>query len=130
MKKASILLLVVFLMASTFTGGFFLGRQMDRSEVRISQAPTVTTAPIPASSTGSPPKSEPVGSDALVNINTATVPELATLPTIGEVIAQRIVDYRQANGPFQSIGELTEVEGIGQKRMEAILDYITIGGQT
>jgi len=38
------------------------------------------------------------------------------------------VDYRQANGPFRSIGELTEVEGIGDKRLENLLELITVGG--
>ena len=125
MKKASIVLLVVFLLAATFVGGFFLGRQMNRSTVHISQestAPTVTTtAPSPAN---------PVDPDAKLNINTATVLELSTLPTIGEVIAQRIVDYRQQHGPFQTIGDLAEVEGIGEKRLETILELITVGGQS
>lgn len=144
MKKASVILLVVFLVASAFTGGFFLGRSVDRSEVRLSQS-VVTTAPTTASTTASTQPSastsqpssavSPVtapasSSDGRININTASVEELITLPNIGQVLAQRIVDYRQAHGPFQSLGELTEVEGIGEKRLEAILEYITIGGTT
>ncbi len=124
MKKASIVLLMVFLMALTFTGGFFLGRGMNRSTVRISEkattAPIITTT-IP-STTANP--------DSKVNINTASVLELSTLPTIGEVIAQRIVEYREEHGPFQTVGELASVEGIGQKRLETILELITVGGQS
>lgn len=125
MKKASLILLVVFLTAATFLGGLFLGRYLNRSEVRISQKET--TVP---SSSSKPETTEPVPEDGLVDINTASVLELSTLPTIGDVIAQRIVDYRTEHGPFQSVGQLTAVEGIGEKRLEAILDYITIGGQS
>ena len=51
-----------------------------------------------------------------------------TLDGIGEAYAQRIIDYRNANGPFQSIAEITNVSGIGTKRFEAIMDHITVGG--
>ena len=63
-----------------------------------------------------------------VNINTASKKELDALPGIGEVLAQRIIDYRQAHGKFQHLEELTNVSGIGQKRLEALLDYVTVGG--
>lgn len=62
------------------------------------------------------------------NINTATAIELAELPGIGAVIAQRIVDYRTANGPFESIEALSNVEGIGEKRIDAIYEFVTTGG--
>ena len=62
----------------------------------------------------------------LININTATANELMTLDGIGEVIAQRIVDYRTENGDFQSIEELMDVSGIGEKKFEAIKAFVTI----
>jgi competence protein ComEA len=126
MKKASLILLSFFLMASAFIGGVFLGRHLDGSQVRISQPETTTTST--TATQNSVPETVP-SDNCMVNINTATAEELATLPTIGEVIAQRIVDYRRANGPFQSLADLTAVEDIGEKRLEAILEYITIGGQ-
>ena len=66
--------------------------------------------------------------DGKVNINTAECATLAQLPGIGETLAQNIVNYREKYGPFQSIFELKEVEGIGQSKFRQIQDFITIGG--
>lgn len=63
-----------------------------------------------------------------ININIATVNELTMLPGIGETTAQRIVDYRNQNGLFASTDELEKVDGIGRKRIQAISEYITVGG--
>lgn len=65
-------------------------------------------------------------SNGLININTASAAELETLPGIGEVIAQRIVDYRNTYGPFQSVSALINVKGIGEKRLAAIINLVTI----
>lgn len=63
----------------------------------------------------------------LININTASKEELETLPGIGKVLSQRIIDYRRTNGYFKSIDEIKKVSGIGEKRFEAIKDLITVG---
>ena len=55
-----------------------------------------------------------------LNINTATAGQLETLDGIGQVLAQRIVDYRNANGPFASVDDLLEVNGIGPGILETI----------
>jgi len=55
------------------------------------------------------------------------VAELDTLPRIGPAIAQRIVDYRTANGPFTTIEEIMNVSGIGPATFGQIKDLITVG---
>ena len=62
--------------------------------------------------------SAPVGADAKVNINTADVKELMTLNGVGHKVAERIVAYREAHGPFKKADEVRKVEGIGQALWE------------
>lgn len=64
--------------------------------------------------------------DGKVNINTAEVSELDTLPGIGETYANRIIEYRNNNGAFKNIEDIKNVSGIGEKRYEAIKDLITV----
>jgi competence protein ComEA len=61
-----------------------------------------------------------------IDINRAELWLLETLPGIGEVLAQRIVDYRSQNGPFRRIEDLLKVSGIGPATFEKIKDYITV----
>jgi competence protein ComEA len=62
----------------------------------------------------------------LVNVNSATAAELETLPGIGEVTAQAIIDYRTENGPFASVDELLDVTGIGDVTLENIRELVTV----
>lgn len=64
--------------------------------------------------------------DGLVNINTATSEELETLPGIGQTKAAAIISYRENNGDFSSIEDITNVSGIGESTYENIKDYITV----
>ena len=75
---------------------------------------------------------EPAGNGAagVVNINTAGAAELALLPRIGEKAAQRIIDYRQANGPFKKAADLMQVKGVGAKTFELISPYVAVSGAT
>lgn len=64
--------------------------------------------------------------EELININTATLEELDTLPGIGEAKAQNIIDYREANGYFTTTEEIMEVSGIGEQIYNDIKDLICI----
>lgn len=64
-------------------------------------------------------------SQDLININTASVEELDSLPGIGPTIAQRIIDYRDENGPFQTIEDILNVSGVGPSTFDQIKDLIT-----
>lgn len=60
----------------------------------------------------------------LLNINTASVEELQTLPNIGVQMAQRIVDYRKQHGKFVSVDALQNVKGIGAKTLEKLKPFV------
>ncbi|MBI5305568.1 MAG: helix-hairpin-helix domain-containing protein [Chloroflexi bacterium] len=77
----------------------------------------------PASAKGTPTIAKSPGGK--INLNTATLPELDTLPGIGPAIAQRILDYRQQNGAFAKIEDIKKVRGIGDAMFDQIKDLIT-----
>lgn len=109
--------------------------------VEIQTEAPVTQNPQPPVATVSP---EPVADDTVkvsttaeatvvqnvsgvVNINTATAEELTVLDGIGDKKAQAIVEYRNENGYFTSVEELTNVSGIGEKTLAKNIDRITVG---
>lgn len=108
------------LMLGAFLAGMFIGRNIAGGSIQttVLNTPGTSQSAAPASSVPSQDK---------VNINTATLEELMTLEGIGQTYAQRIIDYREANGPFTDIKQIKNVSGIGDKRYEAIKDFITIG---
>ena len=63
---------------------------------------------------------------APVNVNTASIAELKTLPGLGEVMAKDIVRYREKNGPFRRVEELLIIKGISKKRLESWKPYLKI----
>lgn len=65
-------------------------------------------------------------SSGLVNINQASAEELVTLSGIGEATAAKIIADREANGPFQTIEDIKRVSGIGDKKFEALRDFICV----
>lgn len=121
-------LLVITIIFAVFSAGFFLGRNQNRNTVSVSlpaefmTVPSVTTEPERAETEETRVISFPI------SINDADKESLMALPGIGEVLAQRILDYRDENGAFSAPEALLNVEGIGKKRLEEILDLITIGG--
>lgn len=69
-------------------------------------------------------KAKPAGK---VNINTASVEQLATLPGVGPKLAARIVEYRQKSGTFRSPQELMNVRGVGEKNFAKLEPLLTVG---
>lgn len=68
-----------------------------------------------------------VGAVEMVNINTASKEELMQLEGVGSVVAERIVEYREANGPFAAPEDIMNVKGIGSSTYEKNKDRITVG---
>lgn len=123
MKKPGLVaIVIVCCIFVSFLLGFYLGRNLNGSPIQITKLPqaTANTAPIENQDT--------TGVIGIVNINTATLDELQTLPGIGPVLAQRIIDYREQHGPFTDPSQLTMVSGIGTERLNSILDFVTVGG--
>ena len=66
----------------------------------------------------------------VVNINTATSDQLQMLPRVGPALAGRIIDFREANGAFESVDEILAVKGIGESSFEKLRPYIVTSGAT
>lgn len=81
-------------------------------------------APGGLSASASTAAPDPTG--ALVNLNTATAEQLDTLPGVGPVTAQKILDWRGAHGAFSSVDELLEVDGIGEKTLADLAPHVTL----
>lgn len=73
---------------------------------------------------GAAPAAPGGGAPGVVSINTADVAELTTLSGIGEATAAAIVAHREANGPFATVDQLTDVKGIGPAKLEALRDQV------
>ena len=146
-NRAILVLLLVGCIFSSGLLGFFIGRNTAGPIVELSGGhhdPTQTTVPTttahpPTQNTETPQTNETTPATTIateptnpgkININTASLEELDTLPGIGPVIAQRIIDYREENGPFTTVSELTMVNGIGLTTLDKLMEYITVGGDT
>lgn len=121
-------LTAVSLAFTVFIAGMFVLRNFGRPHrnslsLRSETSAAAVSAEQTASATESPVPEGPV------NLNTATLEQLDTLPGIGPSLARSIIDYREAYGPFQSVGDLMNVTGIGEKRMEAIWNLVTVEGE-
>jgi competence protein ComEA len=66
----------------------------------------------------------------VVNVNSASSEQLQLLPSVGPALAGRILEFREANGPFASVEELVAVKGIGEKSLDRLRPYVTTKGET
>jgi competence ComEA-like helix-hairpin-helix protein len=97
-------------------------KKVDLSSTSLNSSPVPTAPPISTS----PIPNNPGPTVTRININTATLAQLDSLPGIGPSYAQRILDYRTKNGDFKSVDELDNVSGIGPTTVDKIRDLITI----
>ena len=108
-----------------FVGFFLRGRggheilvEVERADPAVTaqeQSRTVVETAVPA-----------VEEDGRLDLNTATQEELESLPGVGPVLAERILRYREAHG-FASVSELLNVEGVGEKIYQKIVDDVKVG---
>lgn len=109
--------------------GYSLG-SAHRSEIAVSVSPRLMTSPpsetSPAPSKTIQPTQETFVVSFPVELNSALKEELMALPGIDEVLAQRILDYRAANGRFSDPSDLLKVPGIGEKRFAKIEEYVMV----
>lgn len=106
----------IFLCFVIFIAGMYYGRINISSGTVVTQNKAEVTAPVIQTV------------DGKIDLNTITAAQLCYIPGVGEVTAQRIIEYRQENGPFQAIEDLDNVEGIGAKKVEQLSVYLYVGG--
>ncbi|WP_220502988.1 ComEA family DNA-binding protein [Microbispora sp. H10885] len=104
-------------------GGVNLARHVVDGEQITVGGPAPSGA---AAGPGAPPEGAAMPGGVVVNLNTATAGQLDALPGVGGVIAQRIVDYRDARGGFQSVDQLKDVPGIGERKFAELRDKVTV----
>ncbi len=142
LPKPEAIIVAAALMLLSFAGGYFFCRATISSgnitvltERAAPAQELALTAPEPEEpeeagkqSAREEPERNIPSPGAPLDLNTASAAELTALPGIGPTIAGRIVAYRDETGPFTSVEELTEVEGIGEKKLEEIRDLVFVGG--
>lgn len=99
---------------------------------RLRDGEVIVVAAMPtAGGTPAPGRAAVVGDEAnaarKINLNTATAAELVALPGIGDVTAERIIEFREEHGPFRAVDDLVHVQGISTRTIDQIRDLVTTG---
>jgi competence protein ComEA len=102
---------------------------MHRSALVLVAVLVVMSSPLIAQRGTKPPSAVTVVSNEVVNLNSATAAQIASLPGIGPKTAELVVQYRTKNGPFKKIEEIMNVRGIGEKSFLKIKDRLTVGAE-
>jgi competence ComEA-like helix-hairpin-helix protein len=120
-RAAAILLLGLLLFGGSLWGG------LGRGSLGFPAVPVPATAvPAPSAALAASPATAAL-EDAQLDLNTAGLEALQGLPGIGAVLAQRILDWREAQGPFRGVEDLARVPGIGAKRFERLRPLVRVG---
>ena len=101
------------------TGFLLLRRPGGAPRITMEKQPAAETRSLPADRSSALPQDR-------INVNTADVKTLTSLPGIGEVRAEAIVSYREEHGPFLSISDLLQVKGVGEGTLNKIKDLICV----
>ena len=111
-----------------FTGGWFLAqsRTAQPYEVAVSQQQAVEPAASAPAESQEETRPDSLLEGEVINLNTADEYDLQRLPGIGETRARAILSYREEHGPFRSVDELDNVEGIGEGILSGLRDYVTV----
>lgn len=118
LTKAQWALIAFTALFLTFTLAFFIGRSSVHAVIATERVPEVVVREVPAE----PEPEAPIHLD----LNTAEKYQLVELPGIGDVLAERIIAFREENGGFISTEQLLDVEGIGELKYEDVKDLVYV----